>query len=207
MVWRGFTKKVTDHALRANFDRHGGHVIKAARELGVNPNTAVAIAAIESSFRPNNVSSTGATGLGQFTRGTWLDRVKAAKHPELKALQKLSEEEQLKYRKDPRLNSIALAENMIAAERRIQNAFKANGIRSQVTAADIYALHNIGNPGMSIAARQGKMARSAVSASALEANSALYIKGSRTTAQEYMKQVNKKLAQAEYNIKHGKPAK
>ncbi len=78
--------------MRANFDRHGGHVIKAAKELGVNPNTAVAIAAIESSFRPNNVSSTGATGLGQFTRGTWLDRVKAAKHPELKALQKLNEE-------------------------------------------------------------------------------------------------------------------
>lgn len=175
--------------------------------MGVNPNTAVLIAGVESSFKPGAISSTGATGLGQFTRGTWLDRIKDAKHPELRALKRLSEEEQLKYRSNPRLNSIALAENIISAEKRIQNAFKANGIRSQVTPADIYALHNIGNPGMSVAARKGLMARSAVSASALQANSALYIKGSRTTAQEYMRQVNKKLAQTDFNIRNGKSAK
>ncbi|MBP7255362.1 MAG: transglycosylase SLT domain-containing protein [Negativicutes bacterium] len=182
-------------------------MIKAANELGVNPRTAVTMAAIESSFRPNAVSSTGATGLGQFTSGTWLDRVRLAEHPELKALKKLSREEQLQHRRDPRLNALALAENMISAEKRIQNAFKLNNINSRVTPADIYALHNIGNPGMSVAARKGQMARTAVSASALKSNSALYIKGSQTTAQEYMKQVNKKLAQAEYNIKHGAPAK
>lgn len=74
-----------------DFDRHGGHVIKAAQEMGVNPNLAVSIAAVESSFNPSAISSSGATGLGQFTRGAWLDRIKGAKHPELKALQKLSE--------------------------------------------------------------------------------------------------------------------
>lgn len=175
--------------------------------MGVNVNTAIAVTALESSFRPGAVSSTGATGLGQFTRGTWLDRVKTARHPELKALQKLSDEQQLRYRKDPRLNAIALAENIQIAERRIQNAFKANGIVSKVTPADIYALHNIGNPGMSVAARQGKLARTAVSASAMEKNKGLYIRGNQTTANEYMQQVNKKLSQGMYDIKNGRPKK
>jgi hypothetical protein len=182
-------------------------VIRAAKELGVNPNTAVLITAVESGFNPNSVSPTGATGLGQFTRDTWLDRIKLAQHPELKALQGLSDQQKLSYRKDPRLNSIALAENMKAAEKRIQAAFKANGIKSQVTPADIYALHNIGNPGMSIAARKGQMATTAVSVSALQKNSGLYPKGTRTTAQEYMIQVNKKLGQSAYNIQHGKSKK
>ena len=125
----------------------------------------------------------------------------------LKALQKLSEKQQLAYRDNPRLNSIALAENIIVAERRIQNAFKANGIVSQVTPADIYALHNIGNPGMSVAARKGQMARTAVSASALNLNKGLYIKGNQTTAKEYMNQVTKKLNQGMYDIQNGKSRK
>ena len=175
--------------------------------MGVNPNLAVSMAAVESSFNPSAISSSGATGLGQFTRGAWLDRVKGAQHPELKALQKLSEKQQLAYRDNPRLNSIALAENIIVAERRIQNAFKANGIVSQVTPADIYALHNIGNPGMSVAARKGEMARTAVSASALNLNKGLYIKGNQTTAKEYMNQVTKKLNQGMYDIQNGKSRK
>ena len=69
--------------------------------MGVNPNLAVSMAAVESSFNPSAISSSGATGLGQFTRGAWLDRIKGAKHPELKALQKLSEKQQLAYRDNP----------------------------------------------------------------------------------------------------------
>jgi membrane-bound lytic murein transglycosylase MltF len=44
--------------------------------MGVNPNLAVSMAAVESSFNPSAISSSGATGLGQFTRGAWLDRIK-----------------------------------------------------------------------------------------------------------------------------------
>lgn len=162
------------------------------------------MAAIESSFDPSAVSKSGATGLGQFTRGTWLDRVKKAKHPELRALQKLTDEEQLKYRYNPRLNSLALAENILEADKRIKTAFKLKGINSQVTPADIYALHNIGNPGMSVAARQGRMARTAVSEGAMELNKGLYTKGSSTRASEYLMQVNKKMNQGLYDIQNGK---
>ncbi|UNW11114.1 lytic transglycosylase domain-containing protein (plasmid) [Acinetobacter indicus] len=159
-----------------------------------------ALIALESGFRPGVVSSSGATGLGQFTRGTWLDRIKTAQHPELKALQKLSDDQKLLKRSDPRLNAIATVENLRVAERRIQNAFRANGIVSKVTVADLYAYHNIGNPSMSVAARQNKLAKTAVSSSAMALNSGLYINGDRTTARQYLDRVNKLLEQKLYDI-------
>jgi signal transduction histidine kinase len=71
----------------------------------------------------------------------------------------------------------------------------------------IFMLHNIGNPGMSVAARQGKMARVAVSQSALELNKGLYTKGVNTTASEYLNQVTKKMNQSMYDIQHGRSGK
>ncbi|MFX5808810.1 transglycosylase SLT domain-containing protein, partial [Acinetobacter baumannii] len=68
------------------FEKHGNQLIRAAREVGVDPQKVILISGLESSFIANNVSESGATGLGQFTNGTFMDRIKASKHPELQAL-------------------------------------------------------------------------------------------------------------------------
>jgi hypothetical protein len=47
------------------------YIDAAATEYGVDPFTVTQFAAFESGFNPNAVSSTGCTGLGQFSKGTW----------------------------------------------------------------------------------------------------------------------------------------
>lgn len=178
-------------------------MIRAAREVGVDPQKVILISGLESSFISNNVSSTGATGLGQFTKGTFLDRIKASNHPELRALKNKSRSEILEMRSNPRIASLALAEHIKAAEDRVKNAFAVNGIKSDVTLADIYTVHNIGNPSMAIAARRGQSALAGVSVKDLGHNAGLYKKGLNTSAREYMETVDRKFKILDAKLKNG----
>ena len=185
------------------FEKHGNELIRAAREVGVDPQKVILISGLESSFIANNVSSTGATGLGQFTQGTFMDRIRDSKHPELQALKGKSRNEILSYRSNPRIASLALAEHIKAAEDRVKNSFAANGINSPVTLADIYTVHNIGNPSMAVAARKGQLALSGVSVKAMGHNDGLYKKGLNTTAREYMETVDRKFKVLDTKLKNG----
>lgn len=170
----------------------------------MDPQKVILISGLESSFIANNVSSTDATGLGQFTKGTFIDRINASKHKELQALKGKSRAEILSYRNNPRIAALALAEHIQAAEERVKSSFAANGIKSQVTLADIYTVHNIGNPTMAIAARRGQLATSGVSVKAMGLNSGLYKKGLNTTAQEYMETVDRKFKVLDAKLKNGR---
>lgn len=113
-----------------------------------------------------------------------MDRIKDSKHPELQALKGKSRDEILSYRNNPRIASLALAEHIKAAEQGVKNSFAANGIKSEVTLADIYTVHNIGNPSMAVAARKGQLALSGVSVKIWAHNDGFYKKGLSTTARE-----------------------
>ncbi|APF45773.1 transglycosylase [Acinetobacter baumannii] len=171
--------------------------------MGVDPQKVILISGLESSFIANNVSESGATGLGQFTNGTFMDRIKASKHPELQALKGKSRSEILSYRSNPRIASLALAEHIKDAEERVKKSFRANGINSPVTLADIYTVHNIGNPSMAVAARREQLAIAGVSVKALKLNSGLYKKGLNTTAREYMETVDRKFKILDTKLKNG----
>ncbi|MFX5373920.1 lytic transglycosylase domain-containing protein, partial [Acinetobacter baumannii] len=103
----------------------------------MDPQKVILISGLESSFKEDAVSSTKATDLGQFVAGTFAERIAKSRHPELRALRGLSREELLEKRKDPRIGALALAEHIKDAEDRVKSAFKANGIRDNVTLADI----------------------------------------------------------------------
>ncbi|MDT1903357.1 lytic transglycosylase domain-containing protein, partial [Acinetobacter baumannii] len=68
----------------------------------------------------------------------------------------------------------------------------------------IYTVHNIGNPSMAVAARQGKMALAGVSVKAMRNNAQLYENGINTTAKQYMETVDRKFVVIDAKLRNGK---
>ena len=119
-------------------------VHRAAVSGGVDPHLAQTIAQIESHFDPNARSSTGATGLFQFTQGTW-DRMGGGD------------------RNDPALN----AQRGVALIRENQNALRQR-LGREPTSAEIYLAHQQGAGGA------GSLLTADPNASALDVLTAVY---------------------------------
>lgn len=71
----------------------------------MDPQKVILISGLESSFKEDAVSSTKATGLGQFVAGTFAERIAKSRHPELRALRGLSREELLEKGKIQELST------------------------------------------------------------------------------------------------------
>lgn len=158
-------------------------------------------------FNPNAISPTGAAGLGQFTKATWIQTVDHSSHPELKKIAGLSYNQLLLKRHDPHLNALATGEYIGVAYQKLKRAFTANNIKdengkiAEPAMAELYSYHNTGNAGVALAARQGLTVRDAPimnmqqKQAAVDNNKGLYPQGIDTPAREYMRLVEEKLQQ------------
>lgn len=116
---------------------------EAAKSAGIDPEIIVRMAYFESRFRTNVGPGTStAYGLGQFTKGTWLDVLR--KHGEkygIKNAARLTMAQALTYRDDARLQAAMLAEFTQDNIKRVQGLGRKGNI------ADVYSLHNLGAGG------------------------------------------------------------
>lgn len=117
----------------------------ASARTGIDFGYLLQQAKVESSFRTDvKAATSSATGLFQFTEGTWLDMVQ--KHGDKYGLpQSQSRQSILALRKDPAVSSLMAAE--FAAENRDALAQRLNKSPADLTATDLYMAHFLGAGG------------------------------------------------------------
>ncbi|WP_152562907.1 hypothetical protein [Serratia sp. Ag1] len=159
---------------------------EAAKSAGVDPEIIVRMAYFESRFRTNVGPSTStAYGLGQFTKGTWLDVLR--KHGEkygIKNAAQLTMAQALAYRDDARLQAAMLAEFTQDNIKRVQGLGRKGNI------ADVYSLHNLGSGGgpkflKALMENPNAKVSSVLSQKVIKNNSILYGDGSISLADAY----------------------
>jgi LAS superfamily LD-carboxypeptidase LdcB len=118
----------------ASFGNVKNTINEAAKMAGVDPKMMQSFAAVESGMNPNaKASSSSASGLFQFTGGTW--KATVAKYG-------------AKYGIDPNTSPTdARANSLMAAEYMKENMKAINKHRPNPTAGDVYAAHFLGASG------------------------------------------------------------
>lgn len=100
-------------------------------------------------FNPDAISPTGATGLGQFTKRTWLTLARS--HPEL-GMSNLSDKEALEKRTDESTNALATrilyTRNQDELITHVKRVYKAEGVKPptniELSHGDVYLAHVVG---------------------------------------------------------------
>jgi hypothetical protein len=166
----------------------------SANVVGVDPNLLAQVAAFESRFRTTvKAPGSSAYGIGQFTNDTWVQTLKkSGANWGLGDLSKLSKDELLssRYRDDPRLQSLALAQ---FTKSNLAN-LSDKGVSSGNQLLDVYAAHNLGewggekflraltnNPNANV--REALAGSDATKSKIISGNPSLYGDGNLTVAQ------------------------
>jgi len=174
---------------------------EAAKSAGVDPEIIVRMAYFESRFRTNVGPSTStAYGLGQFTKGTWLDVLrKYGEKYGIKNARQLTMAQALTYRDDARLQAAMLAEFTQDNIKRVQDLGRKGNI------ADVYSLHNLGVGGgakflKALVEDPNAKVSSVLSPKVIKNNSILYADGSISLAEAYSN-MNQYLSGADKYVK------